>query len=341
MTDPNDFKNHLKSVEHYKYLDNDHKFAGNPEACALLRNKFPNKNEIYDFCLSLRGNLDYFSNLRPLNLFKDDNCQYLNCWINDRLLSLGFNVGGNSANIIIEILRYFTFFEVDKTCKYEFSHIEKKQYEKMKTLYDYVLDFSNIQWYANKYGCSTENEQYINERRRVYEEVIEDCKKPQKETYCIVLKHLQEAYRNNELLNFRCTKFKDHSSRDTGRSRMLQSGQNDGSGEFHGALGSENDHQRVHSSASVEETEESSLPSSTTPMAVLFPFLGSSLILFILYRFSPMGHWLRTRFLRKNMVRSNIDEDETVETIQNAYEMENISPQISRHLIGYNPLENM
>lgn len=54
-----------------------------------------------------------------------------------------------------------------------------------------------------------------------------------------------------------------------------------------------------------------------------------------------MGHWLRTRFLRKNMVRSNIDEDETVETIQNAYEMENISPQISRHLIGYNPLENM
>lgn len=265
-------------------MDNDHKFAGNPEACALLRNKFPNKNGIYDFCLSLRGNLDYFSNLRPLNLFKDDNCQYLNCWINNRLLSLGFNVGGNSANIIIEILRYFTFFEVDKTCKYEFSHIEKKQYEKMKTLYDYVLDFSNIQWYANKYGCSTENEQYINERRRVYEEVIEDCKKPQKETYCIVLKHLQEAYRNNELLNFRCTKFKDHSSRDTGRSRMLQSGQNDGSGEFHGALGSENNHQRVHSSASVEETEESSLPSSTTPMAVLFPFLGSSLILFILYR---------------------------------------------------------
>ncbi|SBT01977.1 PIR Superfamily Protein [Plasmodium ovale curtisi] len=336
MADQEDFKYNLKSINHYKYLDTYYKFGGSQSECDLLRREFPSKEGIYDFCLSLRGNLEYFDNLKNLDLFTNDKCQYLNCWIHDRLLNLGFDIAGESTTIFLQILKYFTFFKLDEKCKYEFFHIDKKKYEKMKKLYDYILDFMNIKWYANTYGCSEENKEYINERRRIYQEVKVDCEKNTSQPYyCIVLKHLKEAYKNDELTSFECTKMKSSPPR-AQLGETLQGAHHGDSGDLQHALGPGSDHPREFPTTSAGQTEESSFPSST-PMAVFFPFLGSLLSVFTLYRFTPMGPWLRTRFLPKKMDGTNMGEVETFESVENDYENVNLTPHISKHLIGYNP----
>lgn len=50
-----------------------------------------------------------------------------------------------------------------------------------------------------------------------------------------------------------------------------------------------------------------------------------------------MGPWLRTRFLPKKMDGTNMGEVETFESVENDYENVNLTPHISKHLIGYNP----
>ncbi|SBT54182.1 PIR Superfamily Protein [Plasmodium ovale wallikeri] len=339
MEDQEDFKYKLKSIDHYKYLDSHYKFGGSHSECDLLQRKFPSKQGIYDFCLSLRGNLDYFDELNNLGLFKNDKCQYLNCWIHDRLLNLGFVMNGEeSASIFFQILEYFSFFNLSEKCKYEFFHINKEKYEKMKKLYDYVLDFTKIEWYATTYGCTEENKQYINERRRIYQEVKEDCGKDTRQPYCIVLEHLKEAYANDELANFECTKFKSSPLHAEAGGRLQGDHRRD-SGHLQHDLGPDSDPRGQFPSASLGQTEESSFPSST-PMAVSFPFLGSLLTVFTLYKFTPVGSWLRTPFLPNKMNTSNMGEVETLESVENDYENVNLNPHMSKHLIGYNPLED-
>lgn len=263
-------------------MDTYYKFGGSHSECDLLRREFPSKEGIYDFCLSLRGNLEYFDNLKNLDLFTNDKCQYLNCWIQDRLLNLGFHKTQELTTIFSKILSYFTFFDLGEKCKYEFFDIDKEKYEKMKKLYDYVLDFTKIEWYAKTYGCSEENKEYINERRIIYQEVKEDCENNTRQAYCIVLKHLKEAYKNDELTSFECTKMKSIPLRAELEGK-LQGAHRGDSGDLQHALGPRSDHPGEFPTASAGQTEESSF-SSSTPMAVFFPFLGSLLSVFTLYR---------------------------------------------------------
>ncbi|SBT58081.1 PIR Superfamily Protein [Plasmodium ovale wallikeri] len=66
--------------------------------------------------------------------------------------------------------------------------------------------------------------------------------------------------------------------------------------------------------------------------------LGTFTLFFIFYRLTPLGHMLRTRLLKNNLIDHNIYKEESNEYLENIYDQENRIYDTSIHNVGYNPL---
>ncbi|SBS93519.1 PIR Superfamily Protein [Plasmodium ovale curtisi] len=151
----------------YKYFDDYYRYHGNEDKCEELKKESPKYLQIYDFCRKLAGNLDNFNKLKSDELFDNDHCLYLNCWINYRLIEMGFNMRDTeSARIFGKIMGYFISYKViyNLNSTYIFHVIDRGDYNKMSKLYNYIMDYKIIKYYDNgkdDYECNTKNFLYI------------------------------------------------------------------------------------------------------------------------------------------------------------------------------------
>ncbi|SBT00802.1 PIR Superfamily Protein, partial [Plasmodium ovale curtisi] len=164
----------------YKYFDDYYRYYGNENKCEELKKEFQKYLQIYDFCWSLAGNLDNFNKLKSDGLFDNDHCLYLNCWINYRLIEIGFNMRDTeSARIFGKIMSYFISYKViyNLKCTYIFHVIDGKDYNKMSKLYNYIMYYKIIVYYDNEkddYECNTKNFQYIKDGNSAYNDIKSD-----------------------------------------------------------------------------------------------------------------------------------------------------------------------
>ncbi|SBT83348.1 PIR protein [Plasmodium ovale] len=331
-----DFSLNLPSRKLYENFYRGKYNADEYNKCDSLANSFRKYKDIDDFCMDIRGNLKNFHLLKIDSTFEDYKCQFLNIWIHYHLSAKKIEY----TDVLTYINRYFLeFYDNTNKCTYDFYSVPEVDFEKLKTLFDYALDYSYINYYVNQYPCTKANEEYINKRRSIYEEFNRECISSNTKIYCNPLKSLIYAhYKNDKLLDLKCKTVMDSSSssRDQGHldGDSFQTSGLDSEPLGYGRVSTFGDvHQNGHGAQSeLAEATPPSVPSNII-MSLFFPMIGI-VLLFILYKFTPFGSWMNSFILRKRKILSKVDSEMSDEFIEDGLEHENIYPG-GRHHINY------
>ncbi|SBS90895.1 PIR Superfamily Protein [Plasmodium ovale curtisi] len=321
MTDENDFKEHLRSVSYYDYLDTNYKDLGDNIKCKLLSSKFPAYPNLHNFCMSLTGTLENFHNLKPLSLFEGDVCQYFNIWIYDRLLKQNIKMKNSKCiSIFTSIMEYFQEFHDSNKCYYNFYSMVEMNFNKMKELYDYALDYRIIEHYVKKSEnqCNDNNNSYIKHRSDVYNELRRNCTSDINHDYCVVFKHIDKIYEKDELLKLQCKSVIPAS-----QSSILGDGQLKKQAVMAESQHHLHEQQFGHpddfNSRLEPQDETSPLSFSTIPVA-----------------FTPFRTWFCSVLKKIYITKHNLKDEESHEFLGNTYEYADITFPSGRQ-IGYHP----
>ncbi|SBT59555.1 PIR Superfamily Protein [Plasmodium ovale wallikeri] len=330
----------VTSINHYRKLDSFYSKYGNEEECKLLAKTFGTYPRIYDFCMSLTGNLLMINTLKRLSTYEMDPCLYLNCWIYDKVINIDEKLTSEHlASIFSSILPYWKSYGAEGKCNTDFiTYVNKDNFTKIKNLYDYALNYRMIVYELSRsnYECSEKYAEYINNSRNMFESVKAECTNYYVKPYCIALKYIDQVFKENELLNLRCNSIKkkipqvaeERNSRQTSSALAHQDGPyiqtGDHPGQPYGGP--------VQSLVSEVGNEHTS---STNGITIAVPILGSLLFSFILYKFTPFGTWLHKSFLKKKLIGTNIDEEASHELLEIPYDNMEENIHVSKHHIGY------
>ncbi|SBS82158.1 PIR Superfamily Protein [Plasmodium ovale curtisi] len=330
----------VTSISHYRKLDSFYSKYGDKEECKLLAQKFGTYPGIYDFCISLTGNLLMINTLKGLSTYGMDPCLYLNCWIYDRVINIDEKLTSEHvASIFSSILPYWKSYGAEGKCNIDFvTYGNRDNFIKIKNLYDYALNYRMIVYELNKskYECSEKYADYINNSRSMFERVKGECTDYYVKPHCIALKYINDVFKENELSNLRCNTVKE---------KTAQGAEEGNPGQTFSAS--------AHQNESYKQTREqpgqlyggstealgyevgNELISPTNGITIVVPILGCLLISFILYKFTPFGTWLYRRFLKKKLIGTNIDEEAARELLENPYDNMEENIHVNKHHIGY------
>ncbi|SBS99620.1 PIR Superfamily Protein [Plasmodium ovale curtisi] len=337
---------HLTSNKRYDKLDIKFIKEGDKTGCSALDDKLKDGSSIYLFCLGLTGNLKMFDSLQFGDIFDDYRCKYLNLWIYDRISKTSIKLGHeNYIPITTSIMKYFSDYNVSDKCKmYFLSYLnENNKYNEMKRLYDYALNYKILKFDIdeNKYQCTEYDEKYINDSISLYNEINSECSPESELFHCVALRDIRKFYPNEELLQLKCKNgisSKPSYPRQGQLSERSQINENQIDAQRHpygvdSSFGNLSQEPTDQFSGTSEYNSIISNPNAI--MAFIFPLLGIALILFTLYKFTPLRSLLHSRLLRIKRIRSTIGNDEKEELLANSYYPMDEYTYNSEHQIGY------
>ncbi|SBT55686.1 PIR Superfamily Protein [Plasmodium ovale wallikeri] len=160
----------LTSNRCYTKLDTLHMMDGEDEECKKLETSTGEYTDASLLCMRLKGNLKNYDALDFFEKMKDYKCKYLSLWVHDRLSKLKgvdeitmkstlFGIWGESKNF-------------EKCSSSDFgSYLNSADYIKEKNLYDYALNYEDLE---NRYRktdiipCTTKIAEYIRKSKELY-----------------------------------------------------------------------------------------------------------------------------------------------------------------------------
>ncbi|SBT54279.1 PIR Superfamily Protein [Plasmodium ovale wallikeri] len=189
------------------------------------------------------------------------------------------------------------------------------------------------------------------ESHKLYEEVKSECEseldpepepEPEfsskyitKRIHCDALKDIYSFYSKSKLSELKCTT--TMSAEEALRKIQERESTDLGKVDF-GEVTSTGSH--LHSSEKqLSPSEEASSPSDThNAMAITFPLLGVLSIFYSLYKFTPVGYLINSRFMGNKVNSFNINEGEH-ELLENEFDYEHMNVSVGEHGIGYHPVQ--
>ncbi|SBS93940.1 PIR Superfamily Protein [Plasmodium ovale curtisi] len=336
----------LTSDDYYDKLDNRFITTGNTDKCNILDREFNDYHEIYGFCLSLTGNLQNYDNLPSLYLLDKHRCNYFNIWIYKSLLKKNLASRGTKSTLIKKrIIELWEFYKMQEKCPWDFvSYFDETDYDKMKRLYDYALNYEMLKFdiEKNKYPCSQENDDYIKRSIELYTQAKSECvhDTPNKK-YCKALNDIRTIYTNDELSSLKCNKIVSHEAAQKEIAEMLEK-------QVQGVHFREvvNEpailQQSAHSSDGALSNPEDISPysASSSAMATVSPILGILITFFALHKFTPLGSWIHSLLLKRKVIESNNDVGEQHEILENIYDPMGNTSLTDQNYVSYHPIEN-
>ncbi|SBT52301.1 PIR Superfamily Protein [Plasmodium ovale wallikeri] len=321
----------LPSSNRYKWLDMRHLGKGDSKKCdELYIKKGDDFDPLHMLCLRLIGNLEKYDDLTFLDVFPESTCKYFNLWIYEHLSGIYSNMNDTEAtSTITKIISIWRNFNLKDNCtKYFISFIGYPQYKKMKELYDYALNYKYLLLGTDKdkLKCTTEENAYIEDSIRLYQEVKQDCSTDKDEKgYCVVIDDIEKEFSMGELSTLKCHEIKESLS--------------DLSEETEPEMDFETKSARaedpVPGIGGVGSPSTHASPDNV--VTGIFPALGVPLILFILYKFTPFGTWFKDRLQRNQIIEYNIHEDSSHELSENGFLHSNDESESFINHIGYLP----
>ncbi|SBT74338.1 PIR protein [Plasmodium ovale] len=326
----------LQSEVYYDKIDTRFNNKGDDTKCdelkSLLDNQFQNSN-FSSFCSRLTGVLKEYNILQPLHLFEKYRCKYFNLWICDRISNVLNNFKDPKFSDIKEKIQdIWRKSDINEKCGcYFISYIEDHNYSKIKNLYEYALNFYNLQHYFHngKRTCSEKDKEYIKKSLILYRNVNDECKTKSdtNKLLCEALNDVNSVYNNDQLSKLTCNGelLVDETSREfqqMSQSQTADTQVQDGT---------------VKSPiVDVSLTEMSSFPAPTSDgitqvsssykaMTISFPL------------FTPYGSWLSSHILKKRKIPLSVNEEIIGELSENVYDPINENVNDSIHHVGYHP----
>ncbi|SBT57720.1 PIR Superfamily Protein [Plasmodium ovale wallikeri] len=307
----------------------------------VLQEKEVNIDFIKKDCLKLRRYLINFNTKE--NCIKKNCCQYINYFLNNMIRD-HYNSDTSIFNIYKTYINHGSNNYIKSLCASEINYMEINKYEKTKNLY-ITYDLYKI-FMSNKYGnlCSQANScaKTYNNLKTLYPE-LNDTK------FCRALIDFKKVFETNEhiskgkcdseienLLSYpdSCNKLLQESNKMTlssGHEAPVLEAQVESAGQVHLPKGDKID----------EIPDDNTIPSgslgSALPITLFSSGISVLLILLSLYKFTPLGHWLRLQTQRFNGVSEQFD-GEQYEIQQHNSEFEEQNTEYDGYNITYSSL---
>ncbi|SBT54184.1 PIR Superfamily Protein [Plasmodium ovale wallikeri] len=308
-----EYVGYLHSVRNYKNLDNDNfKEHGDTTKCNPLKLHTTNYPNFNDFCLKLTGILNKFNELPSSFLFDNNRCKFIYMWTYDKLFNGILNKTEDKIDSLMGWMHHFWHRDGNYICDINTDLPKRMDFEKMKVLYDYATDYESLKKYLedSQFLCTEAFKTYLEQIVNVYTEAKGTCTNASPEKYCKLLTIIDNKYNSNELSELNCKGLKPviHDRPDSLDARV------------------------------VPEQEDSH---SSNAVVFVFPLISIILTFLILYKFTPFGRWINSRFLKKRVIESQIDEEQEYEFTEHSYVPMNTNSQNGTHNISYHSMENL
>ncbi|SBS99796.1 PIR Superfamily Protein [Plasmodium malariae] len=216
-------------------------------------------------------------------------CHNLYYWLGNELLN---KLEDDSFSEVIIILNgVLNVLSGGRKCKCDFfKNINKKDFEKMKIVYDYCKDHEEIKstLELHKKTCDSKFNEYLVKDTGEYEKMYE-CTQGNAESYCKELKRHVPSCFEKKLSHLKC-EIKQVSAGNLGTS---------------------------YYNTNILDPEHvinvSAFSSSQIFLFFVLPFVGIFFIGFLLYKFTPIVSLIHTKVLKKKSIIRNLDEMDILE----------------------------
>ncbi|SBT55426.1 PIR Superfamily Protein [Plasmodium ovale wallikeri] len=295
-----------------------------------------NDSNIKNLIGKLVGNLTTNPNIIKVHRNKKEYCAHLHFWLCDQILKNNgtYNKGDTELMEIINSIfnGWRNFIRTSSTancsCRYS-SKATLENWREGKIFHDYFKNFEyiNTNYSPNNKKCQEYhkyvehiNQYFVKYKSRCHNDIMAPC------TYDNDLINIYNP--NDKLSKVTCN---DQSS----SSKLMGTGPAE--------IGEQTEFPASHMASHLEDgqndnTSASSVYYSVVPVSVTV--LGISVLFYVFYRLTPIGHWLRRHLLRKRINEHNVYEEDTIEPITNTYNIENSDYISSIHNLGYQPLKD-
>ncbi|SBT74012.1 PIR protein [Plasmodium ovale] len=326
----------------YNDLDRGYGIEENDEHSAhwsYVKSWFPNYPSIYSVSEKLLKCFYYVSYMRDSKYSYSERWNYLYYWMGDKILAKL-----DDTTSFYEVMRMYDFVRniTDSKSKniYKEVHISKEDFKNLKKIYDYSQNYPTIlnKIRVNDNKCSKSYKEYIQEHSDLYNQLKQKCSSKEEPCYSI-FNYIKENSSHIDLSKLECTESESVvTSHGGGRDGLSQTSLLPGGHEkmlreqdsFSGSPSQFMDGSYVNPSSSPS--------TSHTSFAITFSLLGGLFFSLVLYKFTPLGSWLRFHFPRKKNIQSEMyEEDPISEFSNNLYEDDYTSSHTNSHQIGYNP----
>ncbi|SBT56110.1 PIR Superfamily Protein [Plasmodium ovale wallikeri] len=313
----------------------------------LLNKKFYGTS--YDkYCSEIKEELHYYKDIDELcnklcanfqkvlvTLFSDPNnteeCKNLNYWLYNEVHNMYSDkiTGDISTSLVIRKFdAVWKNYDQNNQCKFDIYNIKRDDFEKLKVVYDFYQDYQTIQHRitAQEKKCSSNLFKYIENSKEQYNHFDTTCSKSKEGDnlhICKEFEYIKNVDRSIDISKVSCTESKELQKRIE---------QHDGSSREGGMESS-----HMYQDSQVQHGASTHSISSQIAMAIIFPFFGIILILFILHKFTPFGSLLRGYLLKNKLIRFKMDGEGIDDLLDNTYDFEGTKLEKGQH-IRYHPL---
>ncbi|SBT83803.1 PIR protein [Plasmodium ovale] len=329
----------LNSIHTYHFMDMDIKTSEFDFYCGSLKGQLINNSDIYSLCGQMVRNYEKIYRSLESDSHDNEKCKNLNYWLYHTVIQKYPHITEDkisSSDIIRKLHEAWKKYDFDDKCKFDMYKLKKTDFFYMKALYDYARDFDIIKsrvslssgkCFEDYYGYIEKGKNaysYFNNKCSVEIEAVVDMSE-----VCKEFLYVKSIEKSPELSTLTCEK--------VGKSQLRKEGRGDA--QHHLEEGNPRDHGDSHLQHEGEDALSSEVSSDFTlshaSLAIGFPLLVISLIFFILYKFTPLGSWLRSYLLRKNIHIYNMNGDVLQEFSSSTNEISSRNGMNNDHHISY------
>ncbi|SBT54811.1 PIR Superfamily Protein [Plasmodium ovale wallikeri] len=288
--------------------------------------KFHPFNKLKIFDVIAKGSL-YIASLNNENIFYDQRWNYLYFWAGSKVLQ---SSESSSFSDIMELINTVKGY-IDNQNKYndDMLKISTDKFNDLKKIYDYLESYKSILAKINYKDapCTSAYRDYVTKAYDFYIEQKTQCKENTTDIYCKLVNHFVGNYVKNNITKLTCTGTKPVEVHHAVRSPQGLHGSDD--------LSLELSSRREESNAMLTPYGGIS-PStgSTNVTSFVFPLLGTLSMLFVFFKFSPLGSWIYDSILKKKIIR-NYEQEEEQEILENPCAYLHTDFQENEHHIAY------
>ncbi|SBT74446.1 PIR protein [Plasmodium ovale] len=246
--------------------------------CSSVSNKLSCGSEFFETCQQIANFVKNSTDASNTDKI-DEQCIYLNYKVNDemyRIKDISENTTGFYYYFIEEYESHFDFL---KKCKIYIKHIDEKTFGNLKKIHEL---YHNLNIFITN-GKSADNCKDLHNAAQLYEDHMGSCRKSNKNNFCRALHNFHHrcfSYINDVTSN--CP--------DVAKTSLFTLGEK--------VYSEDSDTDGASFNEEEEEEDDDDMDGlvSGSPHNLLIAFaimLAISFTLYILYRFSPFGSWLR------------------------------------------------
>ncbi|CAI7722598.1 PIR protein [Plasmodium vivax] len=310
----------LKSYKIYKIFNGNREEFFHTNKCDELNRKVSVTNNLSDFCHKLHRNLIQVSVNSNGTTGNSENCEFLNYWLYYTLLKNNLLENKNNiaeSEVIKNLDELWGEADINNKCELTKYNMNIKYFKYTKELYDYSKNYENI--YENKdeedtnicrkYYCS-----YIHNAKKIYKFLESVCSSQNSKPYCNMFKEVTTNKNPNDLYDqFNCSEeYVEESLLNNEKIfELIQESTLNNEGHVNLRLPApvllDRDSRGSLPEESADNQQEE--PSSNSSVKVGLSTFGMSLVpLFLIYKFTPGGNFLRRIISQKIGTNYNTGE---------------------------------